>query len=93
MITEHDLNQIESRVNAAQAGPWKSFIENRDHESGDSFIMTGEESNRGEDIYLTGATIADQDFIASARQDIPILSRNKSLERKNRCIILMHCLQ
>ena len=27
----------------------------------------------GEDIYLSGATEADQDFIAGARQDIPAL--------------------
>ncbi len=30
--------------------------------------MTG-----GEGIYLTGATIADQDFIVHVRQDIPLL--------------------
>ena len=36
--------------------------------SGSSFIMTG-----GEDIYLTGATGADQDFIAAARQDVALL--------------------
>ena len=36
--------------------------------SGSDFIMTG-----GEDIYLAGATSADQDFIAYARQDIPKL--------------------
>ena len=27
----------------------------------------------GDDIYLTGASTADQDFIANARQDLPIL--------------------
>ncbi|WP_275903561.1 hypothetical protein [Acinetobacter beijerinckii] len=43
-------------------GPWISYVERRDHESGSSFIMTG-----AEDIELTGATIADQDFIASAK--------------------------
>jgi hypothetical protein len=32
------------------------------------FIMTG-----GEDIYLTGATADDQEFIAHARQDIALL--------------------
>jgi hypothetical protein len=32
------------------------------------FIQTA-----GEDIYLTGASEADQDFIAHARQDIPRL--------------------
>jgi ABC-type nitrate/sulfonate/bicarbonate transport system substrate-binding protein len=46
----------------------ETWVEGRDHESGDHFISTG-----GEDIYLTGATLADQDFIAAARQDIPAL--------------------
>ena len=36
--------------------------------SGDHFIMTA-----GEDIYLHGATLADHDFIAAAKQDIPLL--------------------
>jgi hypothetical protein len=36
--------------------------------SGSDFIMTG-----AEDIYLTGATTADHDFIAHARQDVPRL--------------------
>jgi hypothetical protein len=35
--------------------------------------MTGEGATRGEDIELTGATEADYDFIAHARQDIPRL--------------------
>jgi hypothetical protein len=35
--------------------------------------MTGTENNRGDDIELSGATIADFDFIANAKQDIPNL--------------------
>ena len=35
---------------------------------GSDFIMTA-----GEDVYLAGATQADQDFIAAARTDIPRL--------------------
>jgi len=75
MITEQELKEIELRVNQAQHGPWKACIENRDHESGSSFIMTGNEDDgsRGEDMYLLGATTADYDFIAHARQDIPRL--------------------
>ncbi|MHC0440949.1 hypothetical protein [Flavobacterium sp. 3-210] len=79
-MTDQDLKEIEDRCNAATKGPWTSFIEGRNHESGDSFIMTGIKEGddicgkyRGEDIYLTGATNADQDFIAHARQDIPRL--------------------
>jgi hypothetical protein len=76
MITDKELDEIEFRANSAQAGPWKAFIEDRDHESGSSFIMTGKEGkNRGEDIEMLGATDADYDFIANARQDIPRLIR------------------
>jgi len=85
MITEKELDEIEFRANIAQPGPWKAFIENRDHESGSSFIMTGEEGkNRGEDIEMLGATDADYDFIANARQDIPRLLREIRELRKNK---------
>jgi hypothetical protein len=67
-ISAEALDEIERRCAAATPGPWKSYVEGRDHTSGDSFIMTG-----GNDIYLSGATLADQDFIAHARQDLPAL--------------------
>lgn len=72
-ITDEELQAIQLRCDAATPGPWKSFIEGRDHQSGSNFIMTGEEDSRNEDIELTGASEADQDFIAHARQDIPRL--------------------
>lgn len=69
-LSEEELESIEARAAAASPGPWKSFVEGRDHTSGSSFIMTGEGASRGEDIELIGATVADQDFIAAARQDV-----------------------
>lgn len=72
-LTEDELDAIEKRVMAAQSGPWKSFVEGRDHTSGSSFIRASEGVSRGEDIELTGATAADQDFMAAARQDVPTL--------------------
>jgi hypothetical protein len=79
-MSEEELNEIKMRYEATSVAPWVSFIEGRDCESGSSFIMTGIKKgeniwgeNRGEDIYLTGATGADMDFIANARQDIPML--------------------
>jgi hypothetical protein len=68
-ITDAELTEMAARVAAATAGPWTSFVEGRDHSSGSDFIRTG----AGEDIELTGATPADQDFIAHARQDLPRL--------------------
>lgn len=73
VITEEQLQEIELRCNNAQQGPWTAYIEGRDHESGNDFIMTGDYDNRGQDIEMIGATDADYDFIANAKQDIPIL--------------------
>ena len=67
--TDAELDAIDRACNAATPGPWKSFIEGRDHTGGSHFIRTG-----GEDIELCGpARIADQDFIADARQSVPLL--------------------
>jgi hypothetical protein len=67
-LTVEDLRRIERLCEAATRGPWRSFIEGRDHQSGSDFIKTA-----AEDIELSGATHDDQDFIASARQDVPRL--------------------
>lgn len=67
-FTKLELIAILERCNATTPGPWKSFVEGRDHDSGSDFIQTA-----GEDIELSGATVNDQDFIASAKQDIPAL--------------------
>lgn len=84
-MTDAELLEIKGRCDAARAPPWRSFVEGRDHESGCSFIMVGEGETRGEDIELTGATTADQDFIAHARQDIPrLLAEIERLRRELR---------
>lgn len=81
-LTDEEILSIEIRAKAAQAGPWRSFAEGRDHTSGSSFIKTGEGEGRGEDIELIGATVDDQDFIAAARQDIPrLLDEIKELKK------------
>jgi hypothetical protein len=67
-VDDAELREIRQRCDNATAGPWISFIEGRDHTSGNSFIMTGRSGNRGKDIELIGATTADQDFIAHARK-------------------------
>lgn len=72
-MTEDELQIIEDRWKAARDGMWVSFIEGRDHLGGSSFIKVGEGESRTDDIELTGATVADQDFIAACKQDIPAL--------------------
>jgi hypothetical protein len=74
ILSKSYLNEVKKRYESATPGPWISFIEGRDHTSGDSVIVRGEEGSRT-DLYLTGATAADQDFIAHAREDIPLLLR------------------
>jgi hypothetical protein len=77
---DSEIAQMKHRLLQTSVAPWVSFIEGRDCESGSSFIMTGIPKGeniwgetRGEDIYITGATDDDKDFIAHARQDIPML--------------------
>lgn len=67
-LTEEYLLDIENRLKASTPGPWTSVVEGRDQTSGSSFIRTS-----GSDIELSGATVADQDFIAHARQDLESL--------------------
>ena len=76
-VTNADLEAIRRRCDEATPGPWTSFVEGRDHTSGDSFIMVGEGTSRGADMYVTRdgerSVAADLDFIAESRQDVPRL--------------------
>lgn len=82
-ISDEELDAMAQRVAATWAGPWESFVEGRDHVSGDSFIRTGHPDHDSPDIYVTlsfwgdgpprPGRVADQDFIAAARQDVPRL--------------------
>ncbi len=72
-MSEEELQQIEARVNLAQKGIWKFYLEGRDHTSGSNFIMTGIGTERENDLEIIGATEMDYDFIANAKQDIPNL--------------------
>jgi hypothetical protein len=69
-LNEDDLEAIIRRCKAAAPGPWTSYVEGRDHTSGSSFIRVGTGESRSEDIELSGASAADQDFIAHARVDV-----------------------
>lgn len=81
-MSDQEIEEIQARCAAATPGPWVSYFEGRDHTSGSDFIMTGEANSRGPDIELSGASRADQDFIAHARQDIPRLLREIELLKR-----------
>lgn len=55
-LTDAELVRIQALCDGATAGPWKSYIEGRDHESGSSFIQTS-----AADIELSGASREDYD--------------------------------
>ena len=94
-MTKQEIEIIKKRYQATTIVPWIASIEGHDHESGSHFIMTGIpkgeniwQEKRGEDLETHGATIADLDFIANARQDIPNLIIE--IERLNEIIIKFH---
>jgi len=81
-VKSSELDAIEKRALAASPGPWKAYVEGRDHWGGDNFIMVGGDSD--EDMYVSRtangngtepASIDDLDFIACARQDVVALLR------------------
>lgn len=80
-LTDEDLAAIDDRARAATPGAWEAFVEGRDHLSGDSFIRIGATDDSRRDMYVSqylGETAvkvsaADLDFIAHARQDVPLL--------------------
>lgn len=76
-MSDDELDAIEQRCAAASPGPWESFIEGRDHVSGDTIIRIGGPVGDEPDMYVyrerDKASDADYDFIAHARQDVPRL--------------------
>ena len=73
LLSKEYLVAVRQRWEAATKGTWKSIVEGRDQTSGDTFILRSSEDKRMEDLYLTGGTIEDHDFIANAKQDILLL--------------------
>jgi hypothetical protein len=67
-LDEERLAAIAARAEAAASGPWRPMLEGRDHSSGSSCILTSIGS-----IDLDGASDADIEFMAHARQDVPYL--------------------
>jgi hypothetical protein len=76
-LTDSELNTLRQLSERVTPPPWRAMIEGRDHTSGESFIMTGREDDRDEDIYVTrdsgAASAALLDFLAEARNSIPRL--------------------
>ena len=69
-LSENELVRMEARSNAASPGPWISLVVGRDLEAGLNCI---ELLGCCKTVEVFGGTVADQDFIASAREDIQLL--------------------
>lgn len=76
-LPDEELDRMECLVAAATAGPWVSYVAGREPEAASSCLELGVCNELGSfrTVELIGATSADQDFMASARQDLPRLLR------------------
>lgn len=74
-LADEELDEIAGRIDAASPGPWLSYVAGRESEADSNYIELGACNELGSfaSIELIGGTIADQDFIARARQDLPRL--------------------
>lgn len=74
-FSDEELNRIERLSDAATTGPWFSYVAGRDTDAAENCIEVGACNELGsfKSLEVSGGTIADQDFIASARQDVPRL--------------------
>jgi len=74
-LSDEELSAIERLAAAATAGPWVSYVVGRDRYALSNYIEVGSCNELGsfKAIDLTGVSVADQDFIAAARQLLPKL--------------------
>ncbi|WP_439681088.1 hypothetical protein [Embleya sp. MST-111070] len=85
MLSDDELAAIERRAAAAAPGPWLAWLETRGGIGGESFIQLRPDADEDDEIYvrryIAGREVnspsteldADIDFIAAARQDVPLL--------------------
>jgi hypothetical protein len=75
MVTEATLDELERLLAVTDPGPWVSWVECRDGVSRASFICTGPDDARGEDLYISRdvvpAPAAYLDLIALMRTMLP----------------------
>jgi hypothetical protein len=79
-LSNEYLEGVRKRCENSSNGLWISSIEGRDHPlGGDNVILRGVKNisnirvREEDDLYLVGGTVADYDFVANAKQDIPAL--------------------
>lgn len=79
-IPEATLVHFSELLDALDPAPWTSWVEGRNHESGDSFVQVGDGASRKDDLYVFRSAekglmpaIAEQEFLTAARNLLPSL--------------------
>ena len=76
-ISDETLDELMRLSEGYPTSEWISMWEGRDHEAGDSFILTKGLSGRGDDLYINEegkpARVECLDLIAAARTHLPAL--------------------
>ncbi len=74
-LSEEELERIDALSDAASAGPWVSYVAGRNEDTDVTCIELGccNELGTMHCLEVHGGSVADQDFIASARQALPRL--------------------
>ena len=73
LLSNGYLETVRKRCDAATRGPWTTSVEGRDHPLGGETVIIRGANREEDDLYLIGGTVEDYDFIACARQDVPLL--------------------
>jgi hypothetical protein len=89
-LSDAELDRILRLADAASAAPWSSSVVGRDAYADCNCIELGLCNELGSfaRIELIGGSVADQDFIASARQDVLRLLREvRTLRARLNCVV------
>jgi hypothetical protein len=72
-LSKEFIDSIKQRCEATTKGPWIASVEGCDHPLGGETLIIRGKDPREDDLYLFGGTVEDYDFVANAKQDIPLL--------------------
>lgn len=76
LVADEELRELDDLLRQVKAGPWVAFIESKQPIGGPSMVWVGDE-DFGPDMYICledkVAPDADIEFIAAAREAVPLL--------------------
>lgn len=83
-LSTSDVDRLTDLLHRCAPGPWIAVVEGRDQDSGASFIQTGPDGRRGDDLYVTRSPAVGRsesadsdllDLVALMRTSMPLLLR------------------